>query len=287
MARAPDLPAEDDYWPELYGRSMPPPPDRAGRILAATVGGGGPSHIQRGRPPTEKQLRFRDRLRSAYWAWLRHGGQPPDPEDWIGNEEVLGDWRAFRDRCLALPEWIVAENQPCQVYNPHPEPDETVTWSGGCVEGKAEGKGELVCRLRGGVDRYEGEMRAGKHHGHGIYLWHTGERYEGEWRSGDRHGRGVDTGADGERYEGGWKDHKRHGWGVLTLPDGLVWRGPFCDGLAHGAGTQISPDGCRIQAEWRAGQPYGQGLATYPDGRRETIEAPRRPGLRIVPLPAG
>lgn len=285
MALAPDLPPEDDYWPELYGRTLPPAADPAGQIVAATVGGGRPPHIQRGRLPTEKDLRFHDRLRNAYRAWLRHGGQPADWEDWLGNEEVLEDWRAFRDRCLALPEWIVAGNQPCQVHNAHPEPDETVTWSGGCVEGKAEGAGELVNRLRGGVDRYEGEMHSGKPHGRGIYLWHTGERYEGEWRDGKYHGHGTYTDAGGGRYEGGWRHGKRHGWGVESRPEGLVWRGQWRDGLQHGTG--ISPDGCRIQGEWRDGWPHGPGHLTHPDGRRETIEAPEHPGLWIRPFPAG
>ncbi len=36
--------------------------------------------------------------------------------------------------------WIVAENQPCQVYNLCPEPGESVTWSGGCGDGRAEGE---------------------------------------------------------------------------------------------------------------------------------------------------
>ncbi len=61
--------------------------------------------------------------------------------------------------------WIAAENQPCQVYNPYPEPGESVTWSGECVDGRAEGEGELVWRSSdGGTKTYVGRMRAGKFH---------------------------------------------------------------------------------------------------------------------------
>ena len=42
--------------------------------------------------------------------------------------------------------WIIASNQPCQLYNPIPEPGEAVTWSGGCVDGKASGHGRWVWR---------------------------------------------------------------------------------------------------------------------------------------------
>ena len=39
MARPPPRPIEERHWPELYGRSLPPPPDPAGEILAASAGG--------------------------------------------------------------------------------------------------------------------------------------------------------------------------------------------------------------------------------------------------------
>ena len=63
-----------------------------------------------------------------------------------------------------VPNWIVADNQPCRVYNPYPEPGESVTWSGGCVDGKAEGEGQLVWRSADSTKTYEGHMRAGKFH---------------------------------------------------------------------------------------------------------------------------
>ena len=65
--------------------------------------------------------------------------------------------------------WIMAENQPCQLYNPSPKPGETVTWSGDCVDGKASGEGRVVWRGSYGESVYEGGYRDGKTHGHGIY----------------------------------------------------------------------------------------------------------------------
>ena len=63
------------------------------------------------------------------------------------------------------PDWIIAENQPCQVHNPRPEPDETVCGRAGASMAGAHGEGRLVWRLGNGVDLYEGEMRAGEQHG--------------------------------------------------------------------------------------------------------------------------
>ena len=67
------------------------------------------------------------------------------------------------------PNWIVAENQPCQLYNPDPEPGETIIWSGDCVNGTASGEGEVVWRGRYGVEVYEGEYRNGYEHGYGRF----------------------------------------------------------------------------------------------------------------------
>ncbi len=43
--------------------------------------------------------------------------------------------------------WQQSENNPsCSVWNAHPNPIETVTWSGACGDGKAQGRGTQVWR---------------------------------------------------------------------------------------------------------------------------------------------
>ena len=106
------------------------------------------------------------------------------------------------------PNWIIAENQPCQLHNSNPEPGETITWSGDCVDGKASGEGQVVWRGSYGESVYEGGYRNGKNHGYGTDTSASGARYEGEWRDGKRHGRGTVTSASGHRYEGEWRDGK-------------------------------------------------------------------------------
>lgn len=104
------------------------------------------------------------------------------------------------------PYWIVVENQDCQVQNPYPEPGETFTWSGGCVDGKAEGEGRLIWRSSyGSTETYEGGMKAGAFYGYGVLTW-SGGRYEGEFRGRQAHGNGVASYESGLKYAGEWRN---------------------------------------------------------------------------------
>jgi hypothetical protein len=53
---------------------------------------------------------------------------------------------------MASPEqsgWQAAEGSDCLVWNPNPQAEETVTWSGPCEGNRASGQGELVGRSPG------------------------------------------------------------------------------------------------------------------------------------------
>ena len=129
------------------------------------------------------------------------------------------------------PDWSVAENQPCQVWNwGMGHKYESFTWSGACVNGKASGVGRLVWLSRFGKNVYEGGMQAGKQHGNGKLKRSDGARYEGQWRDGHRHGRGTYKWAAGHRYEGGWSDDRPHGFGTATFADGDVHAGEWSMG---------------------------------------------------------
>jgi hypothetical protein len=43
----------------------------------------------------------------------------------------------------AEPNWITTDKR-CKVWNPNPQPNESVTWSGECINGKAHGNGILI-----------------------------------------------------------------------------------------------------------------------------------------------
>ena len=82
----------------------------------------------------------------------------------------------------ASPDWITTSNKPCKVWNPTPQPNESVTWSGVCKDGFATGKGILFWTENGKPDvEYDGEYVNGKRNGHGVMIFPDGKRVEGYW----------------------------------------------------------------------------------------------------------
>ncbi|MGA3399613.1 MAG: hypothetical protein ABSC95_10365 [Acetobacteraceae bacterium] len=101
--------------------------------------------------------------------------------------------------------------------NAHPQPTESITWSGGCVNGVAQGRGVLQWFENGRPsEHYEGELRGGQMNGHGILTPGNGGRYEGEFRDGKANGFGQWTTARGS-FSGLWtngcfNDGTRRAW---------------------------------------------------------------------------
>jgi hypothetical protein len=82
----------------------------------------------------------------------------------------------------APPGWITATNQPCKIWNPSPQPDESVTWSGECKDGYASGEGVLRWTLNGKPDlEFDGRYANGKRNGPGVIITPDGRRIEGNW----------------------------------------------------------------------------------------------------------
>ncbi|MDE2692342.1 MAG: hypothetical protein OXI49_17750 [Acidobacteriota bacterium] len=125
---------------------------------------------------------------------------------------------SFRKSC-----WIEIENHPgCYVWNPFPQTEETITWSGGCTGGRPSGTGELAWSFTdsGGKPRTSSHI--------------------GEMRDGQRHGHWVDQSASFEGYvdEGSYVDDKRHGYWISKDDEGHVFfHGPYVGGKAHGRWT--------------------------------------------------
>jgi len=68
-----------------------------------------------------------------------------------------------------VTHWVSTPGD-CLIYSPNPIPNETVSWSGACVEGKASGPGELTWYLHGeATGVYAGEFSEGKPQGRGNY----------------------------------------------------------------------------------------------------------------------
>ena len=150
---------------------------------------------------------FGPRTRRAIEAWQQANGHAPTGELTSGQVGALLDDSIPVSIVPFGSDWIIVENQPCQIYNAYGLSELTVTWSGACVDGKASGRGRTVWRWSGGKEAViESGFRDGKIHGHGSLTLSGGSRYEGEWRDGKQHGHGVYTKSDGTRYEGEWRD---------------------------------------------------------------------------------
>lgn len=150
--------------------------------------------------------------------------------------------------------WVADMRLGCKLWSSAPEADETVSWTGPCFNGLAEGNGTAQWFVRGRPgDRYEGDYKSGKMegrgayaladghrydgtfradlpHGRGVFRYASGDRYEGEYRDGAREGRGVMVWADGRRYEGAWRADRPGGLGTLTDARGQVFTGPWIGG---------------------------------------------------------
>ena len=179
------------------------------------------------------------------------------------------------------------------LWNPRPS-QESITWSGDCVDGKVSGKGESVSRYQRDGEwetfvaegtfrdgkltadpmrysvadtHYEGQIRDGKRHGRGILELADGRRYVGTFRNDKFHGRGVYTWPSGERYEGEWVNGKYHGGGELKLADGRVYKGQFRNDQKNGHGIFTWPSGERYEGEWFKDKRHGRGKQKMANGR--------------------
>jgi hypothetical protein len=133
--------------------------------------------------------------------------------------------------------WL-ADKSGCQVWDPNPQLDETVTWSGGCSHGLAEGSGTVEWfKDNNRIETDKGEWRGGKQAGKGVQNWPIG-RYEGDLVDGLPNGQGVLT-FEKFHYEGEFRDGKPNGSGSLIQGSKTV-QGTWKDGCLQGGERRAS-----------------------------------------------
>jgi hypothetical protein len=97
--------------------------------------------------------------------------------------------------------WFPTDKPNCLVWNHRPYQEESATWSGDCLNGKAHGVGKLTWlflkdgRLQEAY--YEGKMLKGRGNGRGTYKYEYGDTYSGDYKDGSREGRGTYASGDG------------------------------------------------------------------------------------------
>ena len=149
-------------------------------------------------------------------------------------------------------QWL--KDGDCSLFSAGAGPGDSVTWTGACAGGYAEGlgtatfthdgqaqsftayfvhgvipDGHVITRWGKGWS-YDGETVGGRFNGTGILTTDSSDRFDGDWKDGKMNGFGVLLRANGERYAGDWKDDKPNGNGELRQADGTLVSGLFVDG---------------------------------------------------------
>jgi hypothetical protein len=101
---------------------------------------------------------------------------------------------------------LYSQEDECKVL----KSDIAGTYSGGCRNGLAHGKG-----IAQGIDHYEGQFSKGLPDGKGKYTWSTGVYYDGQWKDGMRDGKGRMVYPDSV-VTGYWKADKYLGKKILS-----------------------------------------------------------------------
>ena len=123
------------------------------------------------------------------------------PCDVVEPDSLAISWTAPCDD----GRWLLDPQSGCRLWDWHPEPEDTATWTGSCPGGRKDGPGVVQWFEHGRpIDRFEGTFRRGKREGTGHYDWPTGERFDGSYAADLPHGPGSVT-IDGVTFAGTWR----------------------------------------------------------------------------------
>ena len=164
---------------------------------------------------------------------------------------LLGSTTAFAQ----AGGWTADSRSACKVWNDSSQPSASVTWTGNCPKGVAQGHGTAQWVKDGKpVLKVEGEYLDGKlQDGQQSRTYANGDRYVGNYANGHGNGYGVLYWANGARYDGNFVNSKRQGHGTLTEPGGSRFEGEWNDGLPNGHGTYVNKSGATFTGNWTNG----------------------------------
>lgn len=158
------------------------------------------------------------------------------------------------------PYWIKDQNG-CKRWNPNPIPNETITWTGKCINGYVDGYGTLKWYENGVTISTEvGIMKRGKAKDIVSFTKNSTERFK--------------TLVEGNlKYIGGWKNNKLNGHGTLFENAKIIYNGNFKNDEYHGRGTTFYSNGNKeyvkeYVGEWKNGTKYGFGTYFYKNGKK-------------------
>ena len=152
-------------------------------------------------------------------------------------------------------EWLADKKNGCQVWIPDSLlSNVSISWSGACKDGKADGKGTLKT--------YENEelsitsigiMENGELNGKVTVIYSSGHKYVGDIKHSSMNGNGELTWPEGSKYIGEVKDGLPHGKGVAIEGGRVTYSGNWFEGKIHGRGRYTARDGTSYEGLWDYG----------------------------------
>jgi hypothetical protein len=138
---------------------------------------------------------------------------------------------------LAIGSIAYSQQGDCKVI----KPEISASYTGGCKNGLAQGKG-----VAKGIDSYEGQFNKGLPSGKGKYTWADGTYYDGHWEDGYRQGAGKMVYKD-STVVGYWKKDKYIGDKWLAPYEVISSTGVTRSTFTQSEGTR---QGVRIKILW-------------------------------------
>ena len=211
-------------------------------------------------------------------------------------EEKLEELLEFspENTCIGKPVgsscWMALTDQPeCYVWNPYLEKDESLTWSGKCSEGFAEGEGTLTynylfdsATMIPVIFEETGHLQNGRKHGQWVERVQQTEEgnnqpdpsgwrvSEGPYVLGTKHGQWVERSWRNDWvHEGSYVNGKEHGQWVGRLP---LWgkeekmMSTHANGVLHGPHFTRFTDGSTREGSFVNGKKHGRWVRRDPEG---------------------
>lgn len=199
----------------------------------------------------------------------------------LDDAEQSQAWVATRRTCAGRSKgsecWMEVIGQPdCFLWNPNLRPDATVTWTGECFGGRAQGQGTLKEVWKDSKQTSStGKLQAGRKHGQWKERLADGAVLEGPYIEGRKNGHWREELADGSSQGGFYAEGKKHGdWSESQQSHGphhpgYSYSGPYVEGRRHGIWSENLKDGTYQRGPYVNGKRSGRWVVRKMDGGTE------------------
>ena len=171
--------------------------------------------------------------------------------------------------------WMALANHPeCYFWNSYLQKDETMTWSGACSDGLAEGEGTLITT---GYSSYNtkytteeiGHFQNGRKYGQWVVRLSEGRVMKETYMNGILHGSYFfEWPKEGVMEEGSYANGKKHGQWVERRSNGSVTEINYMNGILHGPYVfEFPKEGVMEEGSYVNGKKHGQWVLNMKNGR--------------------